>query len=50
MGSEDLLLKGTKFGNKYQKAKIKNLEWRLDFKKHDIKKTKQSHKSYKIHI
>ena len=36
--------------NKYQKAKIKNLEQRLDSQKYNMKKTKQSHKNYKIYI
>jgi len=39
MGTEDWVLKGTKFDNKYQKAKIKNLEYWLDSQKYDIKKT-----------
>jgi len=38
MGTEDWVLKGTKFDNKYQKAKIKNLEYWLDSQKYDIKK------------
>ena len=40
-----------KIDNKYQKAKIKNLEQRLDFKKYNIKKKKKkkkkSHKNIK---
>ena len=39
-----------KIDNKYQKAKIKNLEKRLDSQKYNIKKTKQSHKNYKIYV
>ena len=38
-----------KIGNKYHKAKIKNLEQRLDFQKYNIKKKTQSHKNYKIY-
>ena len=36
-----------KIDNKYQKAKIKNLEQRLDFQKYNIKENKKSHKNYK---
>jgi len=38
-----------KIDNKYQTAKIKNLEQRLDSQKYNIKKkeTKQNHKDYK---
>ena len=55
MSTEDWVLKGTTIDNKYQKAKIKNLEQRLDFQKYNIKekkkkKKKQSHKNYKIYI
>ena len=51
MGSEDWVLKGTKFDNKYQKAKIKNLEQKLDSQKYNIKKkAKQNHKDYKKYI
>ena len=46
MGTEDWILKGTKIDNKNQKAKIKNLEQRLDSQKHNIKTTKQNHRSY----
>ena len=40
-----------KIDNKYQKAKIKNLEYRLDFQKYNIKekknkKEKKSHENY----
>ena len=49
MGTEDWVFKGTKFDNKYQKPKIKNLEQRLDSQKYNIKK-KQSHKNYKIYV
>ena len=38
-----------KIDNKYQKAKIKNLEQSLEFQKYNIKekkKKKKSHKSY----
>ena len=31
-----------KIDNKYQKAKIKNLEWRLDSQKYNIKEKKKS--------
>ena len=48
MGTEDWVFKGTKFDNKYQKPKIKNLEQRLDSQKYNIKK-KQSHKNYNIY-
>ena len=33
-----------KIDNKYQKAKIKNLEYRLDFQKYNIKEKKKSKK------
>ena len=36
--------------NKCQKAKIKNLEYRLDFQKYNIKEKKKSHKNYKKYI
>ena len=36
MGTEVWVLKGTKFDNKYQKAKIKNLEQQLDSQKYNI--------------
>ena len=42
--------------NKYQKAKIKNLEQSLEFQKYNVKekkkkkKKKQGHKSYKKYI
>ena len=39
MGTEDGVLKG--IDNKYQKAKIKNLEQRLDFQKYNIKEKKK---------
>ena len=43
-----------KIDNKYQKAKIKNLEQSLEFQKYNIKekkeKKKQGHKSYKKYI
>ena len=40
-----------KIDNKYQKAKIKNLEWRLDFKKYNIKKKKKnSQKLFKKYV
>ena len=50
MGTEDWVLKGTKFNNKYQKAKIRNLEQRLDLQRYNIKETIQSHKNYNIYI
>ena len=44
---------GTDFGflkyridNKYQKAKVKNLEQMLDSQKYSAKKAKQNHESY----
>ena len=52
MDTEDQILKGTKLITNTKKAKIKNLEQRLDFQKYNIKekkkkiKRKQSHKSY----
>ena len=40
-----------KIDNKYQKAKIKNLEYRLDSQKYNIKNTKKiNHKNYKIYM
>ena len=48
MSTEDWVLKGTKIDNKYQKAKIKNLEKRLDFKKYNVKKQKKRKKLQKI--
>ena len=36
-----------KIDNKYQKAKIKNLEQRLDFQKYNIKEKKQKEKGRK---
>ena len=39
-----------KIENKYYKAKNKNLEWRLDSEKYNIKKTKQNDKNYKKYI
>ena len=50
MGTEDWVLKDTKFDSKYQKTNIKNLEWRLDSQKYNIKKPKQSHKLLYIYI
>ena len=60
MGPEDWVLKGTKVGNKYIKAKIKDLEQSLEFQKCDVnekkkekkekkrtKKNKQGHENYK---
>ena len=37
-----------KIYNNYQKAKIKNLEYRLGFQKYNTKE-KKSHKNYKIY-
>ena len=45
MDTEDQILKGTKLITKYQKAKIKNLEQRLDSEKHN---TKQKFKTKSI--
>ena len=42
-----------KIDNKYQKAKIKNLEQSLEFQKYNVKekkKKKQGHKNYKKYI
>ena len=39
-----------KIDNKYQKAKIKNLEKRLDSQIYNIKNTEQDRKNYKIYI
>ena len=39
-----------KIYNKYQNAKVKNLEWSLDSQKHNIKKKQQNHKNYKKYI
>ena len=36
-----------KIDNKYQKAKIKNLEYRLDFQKYNIKEKKKKKKKKK---
>ena len=36
-----------KIDNKYQKAKIKNLEQRLDFQKYNIKEKKKNKKKKK---
>ena len=33
-----------KIDNKYQKAKIKNLEWSLEFKKYNVKEKKKKKK------
>ena len=38
MGTADWILKNYRVDNKYQKAKIKNLEQRLDSQKYNIKK------------
>ena len=46
MGTKCWVLKDIKFDNKHQKAKIKNLEQRLDSQKYNIKKAKQNHKNY----
>ena len=50
MGNEDWILKRTKLIRNTKKAKIKNLEYRLDAQKYNIKKTKQNHKNYNIYI
>ena len=47
MGTEDWVFKGTKLIT-YQKAKIKNLEQRLDFQKYNIKEKKKKKKSQKL--
>ena len=47
MGTEDWILKGTKIDNKNQKAKIKNLEQRLDFQKYNIEEKKKKKKRKK---
>ena len=48
MGTKDWVLKGTKLITN-TKAKIKNLEQRLDSQKYNIKE-KKSHKNYEIYI
>ena len=56
MGLEDWILSrilctfSYKIDNKYQKAKIKNLEQRLDSQKYNIKQIKQNHKNYKKYV
>ena len=40
MGNEDWILKGTKLIRNTKKAKIKNLEQRLDSQKYNIKQNK----------
>ena len=47
MGTEDWVLKGTKIGNKYIKAKINNLEQSLEFQKYDVKEKKKEKKERK---
>ena len=42
MGNEDWILKGTKLIRNTKKAKIKNLEQRLNSEKYSIKNTKQN--------
>ena len=41
MGTEDWVLKGTKWITNTKKTKIKNLEQRLDFQKYNIKEKKK---------
>ena len=52
--SEKLLKRNRyKIDNKYQKAKIKNLDQSLEFQKYNVKekkKIKQGHKNYKKYI
>ena len=47
MGTEEWVLKGTKIGNKYIKAKIKNLEQSLEFQKYNVKEKKKEKKERK---
>ena len=47
MDTEDQILKVTKLITKYQKAKIKNLDQKLDSQKYNIINTKQSQKNFK---
>ena len=47
MSNEDWILKGTKLIRNTKKAKIKNLEQRLDSQKYNILK---NHKNYKIYV
>ena len=47
MGTEDWVLKGTKFDNKYQKTKIKKLEQWLDSQKYNVKEKKKEKKERK---
>ena len=48
MDSKNQILKGRKnIDNKYQKAKIKNLEQKLDSQKYNIKSTKENHENFK---
>ena len=51
MGTENWILKDTKLITNTKKAKIKNLEQRLDSQKYNVKKkSKQNHKKYKKYI
>ena len=46
MDGKNQILKGRKnIDNKYQKAKIKNLEQKLDSQKYNIKNTKENHEN-----
>ena len=47
MDTEDQILKGKKIDNKYQKAKIKSLNQRLESQKYNIKNTKQNQENEK---
>ena len=47
MSTEDWVLKGTKIGNKYIKAKINNLEQSLEFQKYNVKEKKKEKKERK---
>ena len=44
MSTEDWVLKGTKIGNKYIKAEIKNLEQSVEFQKYNVKEKKKEKK------
>ena len=47
--SQKLFLKNRyKFDNKYQKAKIKNIEQRLEFQKYNVKEKKRKKEKKKV--
>ena len=47
MSTEDWVLKGTKIGNNYIKAEIKNLKSSLEFQKDNAKEKKKEKKEIK---